>query len=276
MPDDDRSERQKAAVTDAARSGDTPSSGGRRAVRTRIAAGLLCCLGLLAFADAQRGSGSSATPEPGGAALVLPETLEPTPGPGAGATAGAGAGEPVEMTPPVATPTPDVATTAEARATAAEVAEPVIVDPGPVAGLSQVQVDNAQAIVRTGHDLGVPRRALVIAVATAMQESTLLNRASEVLPESKNYPHQGTGWDHDSVGLFQQRTSTGWGPVAKLMDPAYAAQKFFEALRRIPGWEGMRLAQAAQAVQGSAFPEHYARHEGQANQVVDAIMPVDR
>lgn len=146
---------------------------------------------------------------------------------------------------------------------------------GPVAGLSETQMNNAKAIVWTGVDIGMPRRALIIAVATAMQESELLNRASEVLPESKNYPHQGTGWDHDSVGLFQQRTSSGWGPVAKLMDPAYASQQFYYALMRVPGWQRMRVTQAAQAVQVSAFPEHYAKHEGRAKQVVNALTDVN-
>lgn len=145
---------------------------------------------------------------------------------------------------------------------------------GPVAGLSDVQMNNAKAIVWTGVDMKMPRRALEIAVATAMQESTLLNRASEVLPESKNHPHQGTGWDHDSVGLFQQRTSSGWGPVDKLMDPAYASQRFYSALIQVPGWESMRLTDAAQAVQVSAFPEHYAKHEALAQQVVAALTDI--
>ncbi|ROT33211.1 hypothetical protein EF879_08885 [Micromonospora sp. HM5-17] len=145
-----------------------------------------------------------------------------------------------------------------------------------MAGLSQVQMDNARAIVRTGRDMGIPRRGLIIGVATAMQESSLLNRASEVVPESKRYPHQGTGWDHDSVGLFQQRSSAGWGPVNRLMDPAYATARFFEALRRVPGWQQMRLTDAAQAVQVSAYPEHYAKHEWAATQVVDALLPDDR
>jgi hypothetical protein len=148
------------------------------------------------------------------------------------------------------------------------------VESGPVAGLSGTQMDNAKAIVWTGVDMGMPRRALVIAVATAMQESELLNRASEVLPESKNHPHQGTGWDHDSVGLFQQRTSTGWGPVDKLMDPAYASAQFYGVLVHVPGWQQMRLTDAAQAVQVSAFPEHYAKHEGQATEVVNALTNV--
>jgi hypothetical protein len=142
----------------------------------------------------------------------------------------------------------------------------------PAAGLSQVQTDNAAAIVRAGAKNGVPERGMVIAVATAMQESTLLNRASEVLPESKRYPHQGTGADHDSVGLFQQRTSSGWGPVASLMQPEYAATKFYQGLLQVPGWDRMPLTYAAQAVQVSAFPEAYARHEGAATAVVRSLI----
>ena len=141
----------------------------------------------------------------------------------------------------------------------------------PVAGLSQVQMNNAYAIVQAGRAMGMPHRGLVIAVATAMQESTLLNRASDVLPESYNYPHQGTGADHDSVGLFQQRPSSGWGSVPNLMRPSYAARQFYLALRNVPGWQNMSLTFAAQAVQVSAYPYAYAQHEGRANAVVAAL-----
>jgi hypothetical protein len=143
--------------------------------------------------------------------------------------------------------------------------------PSPVAGLTQAQMDNAKIIVDVGRELKLPRKALVIAIATAMQESDLYNLASEALPESLNYPHQGTGADYDSVGLFQQRTSTGWGAVKDLMRPAYAARKFYEALLQVPGWEQMTLSSAAQAVQVSAFPDAYAQHEDRAGTVVDAL-----
>jgi hypothetical protein len=179
-----------------------------------------------------------------------------------------------EADPDTATRPPDPAAVPTAPTTPANALPAGHLESGPVAGLSAAQMNNAKAIVWTGVDIGMPRRALVIAVATAMQESGLLNRASEVLPESKRYPHQGTGWDHDSVGLFQQRTSSGWGPVAKLMDPAYAAQRFYYALMRVPGWQRMRVAEAAQAVQVSAFPGHYAKHEGRATQVVKALTDV--
>ncbi|GIJ20490.1 hypothetical protein Vlu01_11140 [Micromonospora lutea] len=143
--------------------------------------------------------------------------------------------------------------------------------PRPVAGLTQAQMDNAKSIVDVGVDMKIPRQGLVIAVATAMQESTLLNYASGVLPESQNYPHQAIGWDHDSVGLFQQRPSSGWGSVRDLMRPAYAARVFYEALLQVPGWQQMSLTLAAQAVQISAFPYAYAQHEERAATIVAAL-----
>jgi hypothetical protein len=144
--------------------------------------------------------------------------------------------------------------------------------PRPVAGLDQRQMDNAKAIVDVGRAMKMPRRALVVAVATAMQESNLYNVASEVLPESFDYPHQGSGSDHDSCGLFQQRPSSGWGTVAQLMRPAYAARAFYSALNEVPGWQQLSLTQAAQAVQVSAFPDAYAKHEDRAATVVAALV----
>ncbi|MGX4654848.1 hypothetical protein ACWCHM_14230 [Micromonospora sp. SCSIO 07396] len=143
--------------------------------------------------------------------------------------------------------------------------------PRPVAGLTPVQMANAQVIVEVGVELGVPRRGLVVAVATAMQESDLHNLASDVLPESYEHPHQGSGSDHDSVGLFQQRPSSGWGTVAELMRPTYAARAFYSALAEIPGWRQLSITAAAQAVQISAYPGAYARHEDRATTVVDAL-----
>lgn len=144
-------------------------------------------------------------------------------------------------------------------------------EPTPVAGLNQVQMNNAKKIVDTAKSMGLGKDAQVIAIATAMQESTLYNRASTVLPESYTYPHEGDGSDFDSVGLFQQRTSTGWGAVRDLMKPEFATKQFLKALIQVPNWQNMPLTVAAQTVQGSAFPDHYAKHEGFANTVVDAL-----
>ncbi|MEU7769824.1 M23 family metallopeptidase [Micromonospora taraxaci] len=118
------------------------------------------------------------------------------------------------------------------------------------------QVANAAAIVTTGARLGLPARGWVIAVATAMQESALRNLA---------------GGDRDSVGLFQQRPSQGWGTPAQLQNPVYASERFFGTLATIRGWQAMPLTEAAQAVQVSAFPDAYATWEEAATQLVTAI-----
>ncbi|MBQ1052723.1 M23 family metallopeptidase [Micromonospora sp. C51] len=118
------------------------------------------------------------------------------------------------------------------------------------------QVTNAATIVTTGARLGVPARGWVIAVATAMQESSLRN-----LP----------GGDRDSVGLFQQRPGQGWGTPVQLQDPAYAAAAFYAKLLTVTGWQRMPLTDAAQAVQTSAHPDAYAAWEHPAAQLVTAI-----
>jgi hypothetical protein len=106
-----------------------------------------------------------------------------------------------------------------------------------------------------------------------LQESQLKNLASTVIPESYSYTQEGEGSDHDSVGLFQQRPSSGWGRVKDLMNPEYSATAFYKVLVTVPGWDRMALTYAAQAVQVSAYPEAYAKHEGRAQQIVDAIVP---
>jgi hypothetical protein len=160
----------------------------------------------------------------------------------------------------------------ESEISATEVVAAPPPPPVPVAGLDQVQMNNALKIVQTGQAMGLPPRAYVIAVATAMQESQLRNLASTRIPESYQYNAEGEGSDHDSVGLFQQRASTGWGAVSQLMDPTYAASAFYSALMRVPGWESMELTWAAQRVQVSAFPYAYAKHEARATEVVTALL----
>ena len=108
------------------------------------------------------------------------------------------------------------------------------------------QLANAGVIAATGRQLGIADRGVVVALATAAQESQL-----------RNLDHGNA----DSVGLFQQRPSQGWGQVTELMRPDYAATEFYEALRQVPGWEALPVTQAAQAVQRSAFPSAYARWE---------------
>jgi cell wall-associated NlpC family hydrolase len=127
----------------------------------------------------------------------------------------------------------------------------------PIAGFANDQLVNAAAIVAAGQEIGAPARAQVIAVAAAMQESTL-----------RNLPHG----DRDSIGLFQQRTS--WGPNAVRMDPKAAAKLFYARLLAIPGWQQLPLTVAAQRVQISALPDAYAKWEAKASQVVGAALGI--
>ena len=129
-----------------------------------------------------------------------------------------------------------------------------------VAPYNESQLRNAAVIIRVGSELKIPPRGWVIAVATAMQESGL-----------SNLPHLGDGNDHDSVGLFQQRPSQGWGTPDQLLDPAYTSGKFFEKLVKVPGWEQRALTDAAQRVQISAYPDAYAKHERIATEIVNVL-----
>ncbi|MEU1746648.1 M23 family metallopeptidase [Micromonospora arida] len=122
------------------------------------------------------------------------------------------------------------------------------------------QVHHAQVIVTVGVQHGIPVRGQVIAVATALQESGL-----------RNLGHLGEDNDHDSRGLFQQRPSQGWGTPAQIMDPEYAAAAFYRALAAVAGWQSLPLTVAAQAVQRSAYPDAYARWEGDATALVGLV-----
>ncbi|MEV4413446.1 hypothetical protein [Catellatospora sp. NPDC049609] len=142
----------------------------------------------------------------------------------------------------------------------------------PVAGLDQRQMNNAAAIAKKAQSMGLGKWAMIVGVATAMQESRLYNLASHVVPDSLDYPHQGTGSDHDSIGLFQQRASGSWGSVKEIMQPSYAAGAFYRRLVEIDGWEDMPLTRAAQSVQISAYPDAYAKHEDDATEIVEALL----
>ncbi|MEV6968356.1 hypothetical protein AB0M47_24910 [Hamadaea sp. NPDC051192] len=148
----------------------------------------------------------------------------------------------------------------------------VVTSVKPVAGLDQKQMNNALTVVKTGQQLGVAQRGLLVGIMTAMQESDLYNQASSAVPESLDYPHEGSSVDYDSCGLFQQRTSMGWGTVKQIMNTTYSSTKFFQALKRVSGWQNMQLTLAAQAVQGSAYPYAYAKHEATARKVLTAIL----
>ncbi|MEV8504512.1 M23 family metallopeptidase [Actinoplanes sp. NPDC051475] len=118
------------------------------------------------------------------------------------------------------------------------------------------QVANAATIIAVGQRLNVPQRGLVVALATAMQESNL---------------HNLDHGDRDSLGLFQQRPSQGWGSRAQVTDPQYAATAFYRRLLKVDGWQAMRVTQAAQAVQRSGLPTAYAKWEADATMLVTRL-----
>ena len=122
--------------------------------------------------------------------------------------------------------------------------------------LDPVQMANAATITAVGLRRGMPEQAVVIALATALQESKLENRE---------------GGDRDSVGLFQQRPSQGWGAAEKIKDPRFAADKFYSGLRKIKGWQTMRVTDAAQRVQRSAYPNAYEKWADEARILARAL-----
>lgn len=154
---------------------------------------------------------------------------------------------------------------------------PTIPTGGAVPGFGPDHADkiaNAQTIVAAGAEAGVGRRGLIVAIATALQESGL-----------ENLDHG----DRDSLGLFQQRPSQGWGTPQQVRDPRFAALAFFGGktsphfdlatgkaspggLLDVAGWQDLPITVAAQSVQRSAFPSAYAKHEARATVIVDALV----
>src|SRR3954447_5125759 len=132
---------------------------------------------------------------------------------------------------------------------------------GVTVDLSTEQAENASLIAAVGVRRGLPARAVSIALATAFQESKL-----------SNLDHG----DRDSVGLFQQRPSQGWGTAAQISNPYYATAKFYDALTKIDGYEQMRITAAAQKVQRSGFPEAYADHEADGRALASALTGYSR
>ncbi|MGW0804758.1 C40 family peptidase [Nonomuraea sp. NPDC002799] len=123
--------------------------------------------------------------------------------------------------------------------------------------LTSKQVANARIIIDTSDDLALPRRAAVIGIATALQESALIG---------------DTERDHgQAFGIFQQHPQYGWGTRAQVSNPRYAARAFFSRLIEIKNWTKRPLTDVAQAVQRSAFPDTYAKHEAHAKRLVATL-----
>ncbi|KAE8764270.1 hypothetical protein GB883_09900 [Georgenia thermotolerans] len=127
---------------------------------------------------------------------------------------------------------------------------------GGSARLDADQADNAALFAALAAHRELPARAVTIAIATALQESKMRNI---------DYG------DRDSVGLFQQRPSQGWGTVAEIMDPVYSTNAFYDVLVTVQDWEGQEITDAAQRVQRSAFPNAYAQHESRSRPFASAL-----
>ena len=123
--------------------------------------------------------------------------------------------------------------------------------------LDAEQTENVKAIIAATKKAGMDERAAVVAIATSLQESKL-----------ENLGHLGDRNDHDSLGLFQQRPSSGWGSPEQITDPQYSTTAFLKGLKQVDGWKDMPLTAAAQTVQVSAYPDHYAQWEQQAADLV--------
>lgn len=122
--------------------------------------------------------------------------------------------------------------------------------------LDSVQMANAATITAVGVRRNMPERAVVVALATALQESKLENREDG---------------DRDSIGLFQQRPSQGWGTPDQIQDPRYSADHFYTALKKVKGYQKMRVTDAAQRVQRSAYPNAYQKWADEAAVLARAL-----
>ena len=140
--------------------------------------------------------------------------------------------------------------------------------------LNRQQLTHAATIIEIGSGIdGVGRDGIQIALMAALTESSLrMLSNTSAYPESADYPNDGDGSDHDSLGLFQMRPQSGWGTVAELMDATYQARAFYggpdgpnypspRGLLDIPGWQQMGKGEAAQAVEVSAYPDRYNNYE---------------
>jgi hypothetical protein len=122
--------------------------------------------------------------------------------------------------------------------------------------LTDTQARNASLISAVSVRRGMPAHAATIALATALQESKLYNLH---------------GGDRDSLGLFQQRPSQGWGTQQQILDPVHATNSFYDALARVPGYDTMPVTVAAQRVQRSGYPSAYAVYESDARALASAL-----
>lgn len=137
---------------------------------------------------------------------------------------------------------------------------------------SPTQMSYASTIASVGRSRGMSDRDILTAITVALAESDLQNYSNSNVPESLSIPHDKVGSDHNSVGVFQQQVGI-WGTASELMDLRTSANKFFDALAKVPARELMSVPQLAQTVQRSAFSDgsNYAKRQSAAEQILSSI-----
>lgn len=158
---------------------------------------------------------------------------------------------------------------------------------GTTVTLNGTQLNNAGSIISAAaRNTRVGRKGALISLMAALTESSLLMYANSNVPESLSYPHDAVGSDHDSLGFFQMRPSTGWGSVRNLMNADYDARAFFggasgpnypspRGMLDINGWQTMDPGVVCQAVEVSAFPDMYQNYQPVAQAILDALTVKD-
>jgi hypothetical protein len=157
---------------------------------------------------------------------------------------------------------------------------------GETVSLSHTQLQRAAAIIAVGESQHIPARGQLVALMAALAESSLrVLSNSAAYPSSTSIPNDGDGGDHDSVGLFQMRPSTGWGELRNLMDPVWSSRAFYggregpnhgspRGLLDIKDWQSMDAGAATQAVEVSAYPDRYVVNQPIAEKVLATLTGV--
>lgn len=157
---------------------------------------------------------------------------------------------------------------------------------GQTVTLDHTQLERAATIIAVGNSENIDENGQLVALMAALTESTLRVLSNvTAYPQSASYPNDGDGSDHDSLGLFQMRPSTGWGSVANLMDPVWSSRAFYggpdgpnhgspAGLLDIPNWQSLSLGAAAQAVEVSQYPDRYANYQPVAEKIASVLTGV--
>lgn len=151
---------------------------------------------------------------------------------------------------------------------AASIIDPASVPEGPVSGYGHEQLVNAAIIAKVAADRGLPARAQLVGIMTAMGESSLINID---YGDDINGVTNPDGTATCSLGLFQQQWCLGWGTREQVLDPVYSSGAFFDRLVQVPDWEDLEPTIAINRVQGNSDPYHYAKFEAAASDVLAAI-----